>query len=468
MKIMKKSLLATLVIITMLLVFIPVNRVRATTHLDEIRFTGNLSEIVEGELGGFSIETSTECASIEDIRWVKKSGASSTWTEIEGEKRDVSVDGVTSYGLKLEVKLSNDYAFDGMTTIYYNEKDMIAETETEVEPFDGGGYVVIDLGKARKANEYILSAKTYDSDNRIEGDSTVGSFSISYGEASTGNKNDIEVDAIENVNYIATAYPSEGFKFVEWAEFGIDEEVEKAFRVSEESTYSFTVNHDLKLYAIFEKEQENGAEPENPGTGVEPEETTNQNNVEYRLTSANKQATAIFNFSEGHIFTLNFEDVLAIDPAVIEENYGVSADVFKSLLEKAKNNTKKYGDLLNLYAITIDGSSFNYSDSIQLRIRMTDNMKEYGSFKLVYLDDENDFNVEEIVSLNVEGNELVGNLNHLSAYALVAEKTEMIVSEANGRSNPKTGDSIIIDAGIFIISIFGLAYTNVAYKNKDK
>ena len=130
--------------------------------------------------------------------------------------------------------------------------------------------------------------------------------------------------------------------------------------------------------------------------------------------------------------------------------------------------TKKYGDLLNLYAITIDGSSFNYSDSIQLRIRMTDNMKEYGSFKLVYLDDENDFNVEEIVSLNVEGNELVGNLNHLSAYALVAEKTEMIVSEANGRSNPKTGDSIIIDAGIFIISIFGLAYTNVAYKNKDK
>ena len=237
-KIMKKSLLATLVIITMLLVFIPVNRVRATTHLDEIRFTGNLSEIVEGELGGFSIETSTECASIEDIRWVKKSGASSTWTEIEGEKRDVSVDGVTSYGLKLEVNLSNDYAFDGMTTIYYNEKDMIAETETEVEPFDGGGYVVIDLGKARKANEYILSAKTYDSDNRIEGDSTVGSFSVSYGEASTGNKNDIEVDAIENVNYIATAYPSEGFKFVEWAEFGIDEEVEKAFRVSEESTYS--------------------------------------------------------------------------------------------------------------------------------------------------------------------------------------------------------------------------------------
>ena len=333
MKIMKKSLLATLVIITMLLVFIPVNRVRATTHLDEIRFTGNLSEIVEGELGGFSIETSTECASIEDIRWVKKSGASSTWTEIEGEKRDVSVDGVTSYGLKLEVNLSNDYAFDGMTTIYYNEKDMIAETETEVEPFDGGGYVVIDLGKARKANEYILSAKTYDSDNRIEGDSTVGSFSISYGEASTGNKNDIEVDAIENVNYIATAYPSEGFKFVEWAECGIDEEVEKAFRVSEESTYSFTVNHDLKLYAIFEKEQENGAEPENSGTGVEPEETTNQNNVEYRLTSANKQATAIFNFSEGHDFTLNFEDVLAIDPAVIEENYGVSADVFKALLE---------------------------------------------------------------------------------------------------------------------------------------
>ena len=46
---MKKSLLATLIIATMLLVLIPVNKVQASTQLEEISFTGNVSEIVEGE-----------------------------------------------------------------------------------------------------------------------------------------------------------------------------------------------------------------------------------------------------------------------------------------------------------------------------------------------------------------------------------------------------------------------------------
>ena len=55
---------------------------------------------------------------------------------------------------------------------------------------------------------------------------------------------------------------------------------------------------------------------------------------------------------------------------------------------------------------------------------MTSQMKEFNSFKLVYLDDENDFKVGEVVTLSIEGNEIVGDLGHLSAYALVAEKVE--------------------------------------------
>ena len=102
---MKKSLLATLIIFTMLFVFIPVNKVHASTPLEEIRFTGNVTEIVEGELGGFDIQTSTESASIEDIRWVKKAREGFTWQEIEEEPRVAVVDNVTKYGLKIKINL---------------------------------------------------------------------------------------------------------------------------------------------------------------------------------------------------------------------------------------------------------------------------------------------------------------------------------------------------------------------------
>ena len=465
---MKKSLLATLIIVTMLLVLIPVNKVQASTPLEEISFTGNVSEIVEGELGGFSIETSTECATIEDIRWVKKSRVGFTWAEIEEDPREAIADGVTSYGLKLKINLSDDYIFDGMTSIYYNGRDMVLETESGLQPFDGGGYVVIDLGKARRAKEYTLMIKTYDSDNRVEGTTNVGVFSISDDKESLEEKNDIEVDAVENVNYTANAYPAEGFRFVEWAECNVEEEAEKAFRVSEEPTYSFTVDHDLKLYAVFEKEQENEDEPENPGEGVNPGEQSIVDQVEYRLTSVNKQATAIFKFTEGYDFIFNFNDTLTIDPADIEEKYGVPTEVFKDLLEKAKKNTEKYGTLVSLYAITIDGRDFNYSDSVQIRIKMTSQMKEFNSFKLVYLDDENDFKAGEVVTLSIEGNEIVGDLGHLSAYALVAEKVEDTEAKSNENANPKTGDNIVFDMGIFILSIMGLIYSNVVYKNKEK
>ena len=155
-----------------------------------------------------------------------------------------------------------------------------------------------------------------------------------------------------------------------------------------------------------------------------------------------------------------------MDPAFVEENFGVSAEEFNAILNTCKKQIEGYGTLLSLYAIEINGTDFNYSDKVQIRIKITDKMKEYDSFKLVYLDDENGFAVSEIVDFEVDkdNNEIVANLKHLSAYALIGEKTE----SSSNKSNPKTGDSIAFDIVILIISITGLIYTIVSNKNKDK
>ena len=159
-----------------------------------------------------------------------------------------------------------------------------------------------------------------------------------------------------------------------------------------------------------------------------------------------------------------------MDPAFVEENFDVPAEAFNAIVEICKQQTEKYGDLISLYAIEIDGSQFNYSDAVTIRIKMDDKMKEFDSFKLVYLDDENDFNVSEVVEkfeIDKENNELVFYLKHLSAYALVGEKTETAEASTSDKTkNPKTGDNIAIYFGMLALGIYGLVVSKVAFKEE--
>ena len=261
---MKKSLLVTLIIMTLLVAFIPMNKVFASTPLEEIRITGNVTQILEGELGGFEINTTTEGVTITDIRWVKEESFNFSWEDFGATTATAVHDGHTYYGLRLTVTLSDDYEFDGNTKVYYNGRDMTLDTDSGISPYDGGGYVYIDLGMADAATEYMLAAKTYDLDNNVEGDMNVGSFEIKDDDDSTGYQNDIEVDVQNDRRYTAIAYPADGFAFVEWREANIEEDFEKSFVVTGDETYSFSVEHDMKLYAVFEMihdDEEPGQEP---------------------------------------------------------------------------------------------------------------------------------------------------------------------------------------------------------------
>lgn len=175
---------------------------------------------------------------------------------------------------------------------------------------------------------------------------------------------------------------------------------------------------------------------------------------EYTLTA--NGATVIFTYEEGHDFQFSFLDVLKLTPDELEM-FDITEEEFNQILELIKANTKEYGDLLGVYAIDISDDTDYYGDEAILKIKITDEMKKYNTFKFIYLDDENNFVIEEIVDFKVEGDYIVANIPHFSAYALVGSYVE-----ENNEDEPesvKAGDSVwgslieVLAVGSFIVFI---------------
>ena len=75
---------------------------------------------------------------------------------------------------------------------------------------------------------------------------------------------------------------------------------------------------------------------------------------------------------------------------------------------------------------------------------MTDEMKKYDIFKIVYIDAEDNFATESPITLTQEGGYLVGTLEHLSTYALVGdnapgENDAPADSDTSAPTSPQTG-----------------------------
>lgn len=177
--------------------------------------------------------------------------------------------------------------------------------------------------------------------------------------------------------------------------------------------------------------------------------------VEYTITDENGNVI-IFKNSEGHDYILTMFDYLKYSKEEIVSEFEVDPDEYDLFIKTLNKNTKEYGDLLSLYEILLTDENDReiHDGPFTIKIKMTEAMKKYNTFKIMYLDDE--LNVEEPIVLKVEGDYLVGTLPHLSKYALTGSVT----------SNPKTSDNILFYVYMFGISLIGLIILGMCFKKR--
>ena len=182
---------------------------------------------------------------------------------------------------------------------------------------------------------------------------------------------------------------------------------------------------------------------------------------DYTVTDENGNSIS-FTDEKGHdykltmfdILSLSKEEIMAQDPSITEEFY----NEMMALLDEI---AKPYGTLLKLYEIEVyeDNSVTGDTTSLhegpfKVKIKITDDMKNYNTFKLLYL--KNDFTVGEVNNLTVDGDYLVGTIPHLSTYMLTGSNV----------TSPKTYDGIIKSIVLLGISIVGLTLVGLYAKKK--
>ena len=228
-------------------------------------------------------------------------------------------------------------------------------------------------------------------------------------------------------------------------------------------------------------------------------ENVQKNNI--KLIDEKTKAIIEFVDEDGNVsedFSFIIMDLTKISEEEIE-SLGITKAEYDMALEMIKEDCEKIGKFIILYNIEV---VLNEKDrSIQdgpftIKIPYTDDLKEFDSFVLAYISDE-DFSISETIELKLDGDYLVGTLKHLSPYVLIG-KTEEIEKEVEKEiaaldpekgdtsgvdtpkaestkteeptinyNNPTTGDNIIIYASIFVLSAIAIAF-ELFYIKKGK
>ena len=151
---MRKKFAKLVAFIFVLSLILPLTTVYADTALEEIVITGDIeTESLEpGELPEFSVQTTTEHASIEaygdNTNWAKLEKDHENWTGFGSETPTAEDDHETFYAMRIKVELDEGYVFDENTRIIYNDRDMY-DTYSTLIAYEWGGYVFVDLGQVR-------------------------------------------------------------------------------------------------------------------------------------------------------------------------------------------------------------------------------------------------------------------------------------------------------------------------------
>ena len=232
----------------------------------------------------------------------------------------------------------------------------------------------------------------------------------------------------------------------------------KAVYVKEDGTLE---EHEIKVengYAVFETDHFSTYSIEE--IEEEPKEetyTADLDNIKLEFTD-----------EAGHEFTVAIIDIFSLSKEELAKI--TTEEEYNKTMEELNKNFKDEGKIIGIYVIEVEDEDGNAKTEgkFQIKIKMTDEMKKYSSFKLINLNEEDNTKGEK-VDLKVEGDYLVGELPHLSVYVLVGEEKTETKTETKS-NNPITGDKIMkytIILGISILGITGLTiYTKKSKKTK--
>lgn len=294
--------------------------------------------------------------------------------------------------------------------------------------------------------EYINITPKFE-DNAIE------MFTVTFDTNGGSNIASVDVEAGQPVAR-PNPNPTNGDKiFVDWFE---DNTLTTPFNFNSPITANTTI------YAKWEDPEP----PAEPGDDQQEETKYNVPDENGNSISFTEEVDHEFNLIIADLSNLTDEQLAAMDPPMDRETY---EEIKKSITDA----TKPYGTLISFLQIEVIDENENsiHEGPFTIKLKLTDEMKKYNTFKLIYVDD--DMKLGEVVDLKVEGDYLVGTLPHLSAYALAGSNTDTKTTDntsktSSNTTSPKTYDGIITWVITLTISIIGITVLIVSRKKFKK
>ena len=213
------------------------------------------------------------------------------------------------------------------------------------------------------------------------------------------------------------------YKYVFWRFWDKDEKTDKEFDkdtlIKEESGYERYKN--VTLYASWTK---NSGEPEQPA-----EETVKE------IQSTGKIKGKIeFEEEVSKKYKLDIKQI-EVEKDLIDKNVKYLVDI----------NVLENGEVVKIS-----------NTKMKIRIALSEDLKGYDKYEVVYISDNE---IKERIPAKIEDGYIVFETSHLSHYGVIVtnNNTEQGNEEEITNNNPKTGDNIILDVALFMISSVGIA-----------
>ena len=138
---------------------------------------------------------------------------------------------------------------------------------------------------------------------------------------------------------------------------------------------------------------------------------------------------------------------------------GITKEEYIERITNTKEAVKEYGETLAIYGIVLaENNQALHDGPFELRLKMTEAMKGYDTYKLIFIDYDNDYAIEEPIEFTADGDYLEGTLNHLSYYVLTG---------ANDPKAPDTGfatiSKIFSSSNIWFSAAIAVAATSLVF-----